>query len=62
MSLRSYVNTTPIPIPYASYSISNAFVKSSKAKTYAKHNFSFKKAKVDSCSSFNLNLMYWNLS
>jgi hypothetical protein len=33
----------------------NAFIKSGKAKTSAEHNFSFKRAKVDSYSSPHLN-------
>ena len=55
MCLWSCINTSPILILDASHSISNAFLKSSKAKIVAEHNFSFKKAKVDLCSSLYLN-------
>jgi len=57
MGLVSYINTAPIPIPIpeALYSTSKAYVKSSKAKTGAKHNLSFNMLKALSCSSSHLN-------
>jgi hypothetical protein len=42
------MKTAPIPIQEASHSISNAFVKSGKAKTGEEHNFSFKRTKANS--------------
>jgi len=39
MGHRSCINTTPIPTPDASHSISNACIKSGKAKTGANHFF-----------------------
>ena len=57
MGLRSYINIALIPISEVSYSISNAFVKSGKAKISAEHNFSFKWAKTDSYSPPHLNLI-----
>jgi hypothetical protein len=55
IGLRSCSKTTPILIPDASHSISNAFVKSGKAKTGAEHIFSFKRTKANYCSFPHLN-------
>jgi len=54
-SSRLLHKTTLIPIPDASHSISNAFIKLGKAKIGAEHNFSFKRTKVNFCSSPHLN-------
>ena len=55
MGCFSYIRTTPIPIPEASYSISKALLKSGEDSNGAEINFDFNKLNAFSCSSPHLN-------
>ena len=61
-SLESYINTTLIPTPEASHTISKALSKLRKQRKGALVNLSFNKLKVFSCTPINLNTVFFFFS